>query len=112
MTVNIVLGGGGERKSGKQKGRSRKALTTVHDLRDRVQLYWVGSKRNRLSFPIDDHSDGWIDYENEKKAETARQQLLSQLSPFGDFELDRAFEILRRSTSTPARIAPAAYAAI
>lgn len=98
MTINVGVGTPppeGEGKSGKQKRRSIKALTTVQDLRNRVQLYWYGSERNRLYFPIDDHSDGWIAYENEKKAEAARQQLLSQLSPLCDFELGRAFEILR-----------------
>jgi hypothetical protein len=99
FTVKIVMGETpppeGEAKSGKAKRRSTKALTTVHDLRDRAQLYWVGSKRNRLCFPLDDHSDGWIAYENEKKAEAARQQLLSQLSPLDGFEVGRAFEILR-----------------
>jgi hypothetical protein len=98
MTINVGVGTPppeGAPNSGKTPRRSKKALTTVHDLRDRVQLYWYGSKRNRLCFPIDDHSDGWIAYENEKKAEAARQQLLSQLSPLGDFELGRAFEIVQ-----------------
>ena len=94
--VSIVVGDPQqEEKCGKEKRRSTKALTTVDRLRDRVQIYWYGSKRNRFRFPLDDSHDGWITYEDEKKAEVARQQLLSQLSRWATLELDRAFQILR-----------------
>ncbi len=66
--VSIVVGDPQqEEKCGKEKRRSTKALTTVDRLRDRVQIYWYGSKRNRFRFPLDDSHDGWITYEDEKK---------------------------------------------